>query len=352
MRKLARSVLLILGGLACLASPAAAQIPGCGTVTPRMDIWQLDRTVHPMTVDGYANISRAIDGCSIKLRTEAWVQGITMNVMTEESWGTAVTQWFSVPVPRYDSWTAIANNWAILLNWGWVWVGPSSDTAEIKAASDEDPPAEEEDPGEEEGDEPNDIACWNDPGCASPLLFDRDGNGFHLTNAQDGVLFDLNADGTLDRVAWTQADSKDGWLAYDRNGNGRIDDGTELFGNNTPAFRGQRSLTAANGFEALRFMQMPDWGSSIGDEQMDRQDAVFGGLLLWTDKNHNGISEPDELESASAAGLVGVGLNYEEKRRQDQHGNAFRLKGDSTWLNKQGEAKNEVVYDVWLRIAR
>ena len=186
----------------------------------------------------------------------------------------------------------------------------------------------------------------------SPLLFDRDGDGFHLTGPEDGVLFDIDADGTLDRIAWTRMESGDAWLAFDRNGNGRIDDGSELFGNRTPAYPGQRVLTASNGFEALRFMQTPDYGASYADERIDARDAVFGRLLLWTDANHNGISEPEELQAAADAGLVSIGLGYDERKRRDQYGNEFRLRGESAWLTENGKTRDAVVWDIWLRVAR
>ena len=57
------------------------------------------------------------------------------------------------------------------------------------------------------------IAWWIDPNCAGPLVFDLPHNGFHLTSANDGVLFDIDGDGDLDRIAWTRADSDDAWLA-------------------------------------------------------------------------------------------------------------------------------------------
>ena len=58
----------------------------------------------------------------------------------------------------------------------------------------------------------------------------------------------------MERVAWTKRDSEVAFLALDRNGNGRIDGGEELFGNHTPVIRGT-SQTSPNGFEALRFAQ-------------------------------------------------------------------------------------------------
>ena len=112
---------------------------------------------------------------------------------------------------------------------------------------------------------------------------------------KNGVHFDLDADGVPELTAWTRRDSDDAFLAMDRNRNGRIDDGTELFGNDTPAYADRTDVTTLNGFEALAFLQGSSYGRSRLDHQIDRADAAFARLLLWRDANHNGLSEPDEL---------------------------------------------------------
>jgi hypothetical protein len=84
----------------------------------------------------------------------------------------------------------------------------------------------------------------------SPILINLANNGYgRLTSPADGVWFDLTARGSAVRTAWTTADSAMGFLVWDRNNNGTIDDGSELFGNAT---RRQDGSIAANGFDALR----------------------------------------------------------------------------------------------------
>jgi hypothetical protein len=188
---------------------------------------------------------------------------------------------------------------------------------------------------------------WEDGKCAipnCPLIIDAARDGYKLTSVENGVRFDLNADGVAEQVAWTRRDGDDAFLVLDRNGNGSIDDGTELFGNHTPTRPGTPDVTTANGFEALKFVETSDYGPSERNAVINARDAVFGSLMLWRDRNHNGISEPDELQPVADAGLQAISTEYKNSKRVDRHGNEFRQRSRVLWSDGQYDH----IFDVWL----
>jgi hypothetical protein len=325
------------------ADVASAQIPSCGAINTKTDIW--DNTFWSLYLDGYSQSTRNLDGCIEKMRVEAWIWGTTSGVKTAESYGMAASVFYSERVSQPGDWTAQGKHWLITIA-GWIWNGYSSDTARITYKSDPEP-----DPAADCAAQGAEYywdggTCQYTPG--SPILVDVGRNGYHLTNVADGVRFDLDGDGIAEQVAWTAVDSDDAFLAMDRNGNGVIDNGSELFGNATPAFAGQTDLRARNGFEALGFLEGPDYGVSYTDANLSARDAMFGRLLLWADSNHNGISEPEELRSLAAAGLTSIGTAYTVKKRVDGSGNQFRQKGSLVWA----DGSIDTVYDVWLQRER
>lgn len=158
----------------------------------------------------------------------------------------------------------------------------------------------------------------------SPILIDVSANGFTLTNHHDGVSFDLNSDGSRELLAWTSLQSDDAWLALDRNHNGAIDNGTELFGNYTP------QPTPPTGEEKHGFLALTQYDKPVNggnnDGEISKNDAIFDSLRLWRDANHNGRSEPSELLSLPSLGLKTIELNYKESKKTDHYGNMFKYR--------------------------
>lgn len=138
---------------------------------------------------------------------------------------------------------------------------------------------------------------WVPPRYA-PLALDLDGDGIETVGANGAVLFDHNGDGIQTATGWVKAD--DGLLVLDRNGNGKIDTGAELFGVDTVLANGQK---ASNGFAALR-----DFDAN-GDNVFDVHDTRFADVRIWRDLSQDGITQAGELFTLQSLGIAALNLN-------------------------------------------
>lgn len=138
---------------------------------------------------------------------------------------------------------------------------------------------------------------------------------YKLTSIADGVLFDVDGDGSKERVAWTPAKSEIAFVALDRNDNGLIENGTEIIGNRTVPGK-------TGAIDALRSLNMTTNGG-IEKGSVDDGDALYRGLLLWSDRDHDGVSTPQELRPLATL-FTKIGLGYVKVDIADTHGNMFR----------------------------
>lgn len=169
-----------------------------------------------------------------------------------------------------------------------------------------------------------------------PLVISIEGDELQFTSFDQGVKFDLNADGELDKTAWTAASSDDAFLVLDRNFNGSIDDGLEVFGDETA----QLPSPEPNGFRALAVFDDPLSGGN-GDGKIDETDPIFDWLMLWTDSNHDGRSQSRELRSV--AGVVSaIHLDYQRSSVRDEFGNELRY-----WSRMDRPSESEGAAVAW-----
>ena len=131
-----------------------------------------------------------------------------------------------------------------------------------------------------------------------PLVIDLGTPGIDLTTIDDGVYFDLDKNGFAEKTAWIG--TEDGFLVLDRNGNGIIDDGGELFSDQVEM--SDHSLSTS-GFAALSELD------ENGDGVIDINDSRFDSLQIWVDANHDGNSE-NELHSLEELGITSISLNH------------------------------------------
>ncbi|MDD5084396.1 MAG: calcium-binding protein, partial [Candidatus Moranbacteria bacterium] len=153
----------------------------------------------------------------------------------------------------------------------------------------------------------------------TPLVLNLVGNDVRTTNLTSiSPLFDMYATGTKVQTGWITPD--EGFLVRDRNGNGMIDDATELFSDKT-------SSTATSAFAALAELD------SNHDTLIDKNDAAFETLKVWVDKNSDGISQATELYTLSQLGIASINLSVEHGGFEYNNENIISDKSTFTYTN-------------------
>ena len=171
--------------------------------------------------------------------------------------------------------------------------------------------------------------------ASCPLIIDMDGNGIKTISINKNVFFDLDNNLFAESTGWV--DKGDAFLVWDRDNNGVIDSGNELFGNHTRLSSGKK---AENGFAALAELD------SNQDNIFDEKDEAWFKLQLWFDRNQNGISEAGELVKLSESGIKSINLSYNNTDHIDESGNHHRQRSSVSW--KDGR-KSEIA-DVWFDV--
>ncbi|HKI03169.1 MAG TPA: hypothetical protein VKK31_14425 [Thermoanaerobaculia bacterium] len=175
-----------------------------------------------------------------------------------------------------------------------------------------------------------------------PVLLDLQQDGFHLSGPDPAVRFDIDADGTPDEIAWTQAGEDEAFLCWDRNRNGVIDDGRELFGYSTPLLSGG---LAKVGYRALAELDQAELGGNR-DGKVDAGDRTFRELRAWVDRNRDGVSQPHEIHTLEEVGVVALEYGYQTTRLRDSYGNLFRYVSRAAMRGPSGAVRYWPTFDV------
>ncbi|WP_445354229.1 calcium-binding protein [Microbulbifer sp. EKSA008] len=168
-----------------------------------------------------------------------------------------------------------------------------------------------------------------------PLTLDLDGNGVIETISKDnGVFFDLDNSGFAEKTSWVAP--SDGLLVLDRNQNGQIDGGAELFGTETLLSNGEY---AENGYQALAEFD------ENKDGIIDKQDVIFESLQIWQDLDSNGVVTDGELKTLVDLSITSINISYESDPFVDENNVEHRERSDFTLENGTVGLTNTLWFD-------
>ena len=180
------------------------------------------------------------------------------------------------------------------------------------------------------------------PPRRDPLTLDLDGDGLETTAiaATNPILFDHDGDGVKNGTGWVKPD--DGFLVLDKNGNGTIDNGRELFGDSTILTSGARAgQNAIDGFDALTDLDSLANGGNA-DGKISNLDTQFANLRIWRDLNQDGISQTGELFTLASLNIASINVAKTAHSQTLSNGNQIADIGSYTKTDGTQVAVGEV----------
>jgi hypothetical protein len=181
-------------------------------------------------------------------------------------------------------------------------------------------------------------AAW---ATCSPIIVDVGRDGIDLGAAGVGVYFDVDNNGRLNHVQWVKPGGDEAFLALDRDGNGVVDNGSELFGVGTPMLL--EGTNAPNGFVGLAQYDSAVLGGN-DDGYITSDDAIWSQLRLWRDINADGVSTPEEMFTPESLGITSFETIPRFAKRYDPAGNVMPY---WAWAATAGRPKKALMVDVF-----
>ncbi len=175
---------------------------------------------------------------------------------------------------------------------------------------------------------------WSEPDCNTPLVVNFDDAPLRF-EAAGAAAFDITGAGECLSTDWPTLP----WLALDRDGDGVIASGRELFGSGTVLGSGFR---ASHGFEALAELD------ADGDGKITAADPAFAELVLWSDHDDDRRGDLTELVPVSSVDLVAIDLNFDRRVECDARGNCGGERSAFEFRDAAGTVRSGEIVDVYL----